>query len=253
MNLIIEIGNTNAKLALFEKNELREKYILPSDSAEVIRKIETLPYDNALLAGSGAITSELWDSIREPKFRFERSMISDLEMVYQTPHLLGEDRLVNAYYGHKLDPTCDNLVIDCGTCLTFTLIDSERRLIGGSISPGLHMRLKSMHLQTNALPDLTDKLETIESKLIGTSRDESIVSGAIYGMLFEIEGRMKAYLSQYPKLKVILTGGDSAYIMTEMLKENENNEILKDFCAKNEIFADVNFTLKGFNYILNLI
>ncbi|MFY7861881.1 MAG: type III pantothenate kinase [Chitinophagales bacterium] len=253
MNLIIEIGNTNAKLALFEKNELQEKIVLPADSAEIIQKMETLRYDKALLAGSGAISSELWASIREPRFRFDRSMISDLEMVYQTPHLLGEDRLVNAYYAQKLNPECDNLVIDCGTCLTFTMIDSERRLIGGSISPGLNMRLKSMHLLTNALPDLTEKRATIESKLIGTSTDESLLSGAIFGMLYEIEGRIEAYSRQYPKLNVRLTGGDSTYIVAEMLKENENNDKLKVFCAKNEIFADVNFTLKGFNYILNLL
>ncbi len=46
------------------------------------------------------------------------------------------------------------LVIDGGSAITYTGVDSHGHIMGGGISPGVKMRLKSMNEGTGALPDI---------------------------------------------------------------------------------------------------
>ena len=72
--------------------------------------------------------------------------------LYKTPKTLGADRLAlvaGAVFGF---PNKSVLIIDVGTCITFDFVDSKKKYLGGSISPGLQMRLNALSNQTSALP-----------------------------------------------------------------------------------------------------
>ena len=120
------------------------------------------------------------------------------------------------------------LVIDIGTCIKFDFLDSHHVYKGGSISPGLRLRLNSLHQNTGRLPLLNATHEPIP--LIGNSTEQSILSGVQNGMQNEINGMIDSYLTEYPDLTIFVTGGDHGYF---------------DFDRKNVIFADENLTLKG--------
>lgn len=234
MNLVIEIGNTHIKIGEFEEKNL-QKLWKGSDASELSTKLSARPFESAILSGSGKIDIGWWEAIpAKKKILFHRDLLSDIQINYSPPTSLGSDRLINAWYAHKRFPDRDNLVIDTGTCITFTLIDSSKNLIGGSISPGLTLRTKSMHDYTETLP-LVDINEALSLELVSKDTQSNLMSGAMLGALFEVDKRIELYLSLYPNLNIIMTGGGTLFF--------ENN-------LNYRIFADSHFTLKGLNEIL---
>jgi type III pantothenate kinase len=71
---------------------------------------------------------------------------------------------------------------------------------------------------------------------MGYDTETCMRSGAINGMVAEIEGMMKAYEAQFPEFNAILTGGDAPFFVSKI---------------KSKIFADPDLLLKGLNLILN--
>ena len=234
MNLVVEIGNTNTKFALFTGRELNQLWSGKEDDI-LWEKLREFQIQNAILSGSGHTHVAWWRNIEaKKKLIFHREMIENIQYEYRTPHTLGTDRLINAWYANQLYPNDNNLVIDTGTCITFTLITSENVLIGGSISPGLALRAKSMHDYTDKLP-LMDLTESLSAELIGLDTHASLVSGVLLGTLFEVEKRIEEYLTKYPNLNIIMTGGSTQFFVNKL---------------NYKIFADDHFTLKGLNELV---
>ncbi len=113
------------------------------------------------------------------------------------------------------------------------LLLQKVNFIGGNISPGLEIRFKSLNKYTSRLPHL-ERPEVIPP-LVGGSTAEAIQSGIVNGLLFEIDGFIGAISQNYPKLQVVLTGGDANYFVGKL---------------KSSIFVDLNLNLIGLNRIL---
>jgi len=234
MNLVIEIGNTNTKLAFFDGSQLVD-VVIENRADKILNKLHSKDFDKVILAGSGDTNILWWKEVRaRKKVVFDPEILVDICYEYESPKSLGADRLINAWYAHHLFPQQSHLIIDTGTCITFTLIDASKTILGGSISLGLALRAKSLHDYTDKLP-LIDVSHTEPCELVGNSTEASIRSGVFLGAIFEIEKRIDQYLGLYPNLKIIMTGGDTLFF------ENKLNY---------KIFADNHFTLKGLNEIL---
>lgn len=121
------------------------------------------------------------------------------------PHGYGADRLaadIGAYDGqHAL------LVVDAGTCVTYDLI-IDGHLAGGVISPGIQLRLNAMHDYTAALPQIDHRTAAAVPSLMANDTAGCMLSAAIHGVRFEVEGYVRALLAEYPDLDIVLTGGD---------------------------------------------
>lgn len=234
MNLIVEIGNTNIKLALFEGRELKQFW--SGQEVDLLwEELRDFKIQNAILSGSGNTDVVWWNEIQaKKKLVFTREMLRNIQYEYRTPQTLGTDRLINAWYANQLYPNRDNLVIDTGTCITFTLIDKESRLHGGSISPGLYLRAQSMHDYTDKLP-LINLAEDYSPELVGKDTEGSIISGVLLGCIYEMDKRIEEYQTIFFNLNIIMTGGSTQFF------ENKLNY---------KIFADYHFTIKGLNEIL---
>ena len=124
------------------------------------------------------------------------------------------------------------LVIDAGSCITYDFIDSKKNYLGGAIAPGIQMRYKSLGDFTSSLPTLQ---KIVPKNSIGNSTHDSIHSGVINGVLYEIEGTVNEYQNKYPDLTVILTGGDADFLCKQL---------------KISIFANSDFLLEGLNFLL---
>ena len=124
----------------------------------------------------------------------------------------GADRLaadVGAYNGqHAL------LVIDAGTCITYDLI-VDGRLAGGVISPGVQLRLNAMHDYTALLPQLS-ALEAEAVPMLADNTRDCMLSAAVYGVSFEVEGYVRRLLAEYPDLRVVATGGNLLDISNDL-------------------------------------
>jgi type III pantothenate kinase len=129
-------------------------------------------------------------------------------IAYETPETVGHDRLANMAAASVLYPNENVLVIDCGSCITYSLL-VDNSFVGGSISPGIHMRYKALHHFTGKLPqiEMLDKLPN----LLGKTTHDSICSGVEFAIIVETAGMIEAYQKVFGQLKIILTGGDNSF------------------------------------------
>ena len=234
MHLIIDVGNTRIKAAVFEQNTLVELFVFTKDVflTEINFILNKFPKIKKLVVASvGNVEKEAFLSLKskaeihfithESKFPFAN--------LYSTPTTLGIDRMVLASGAVLQYPNQNRLVIDMGTCITYDFIDETDNYLGGAISPGLRLRYESLHQHTAKLPLLT---KNYPETFIGNSTQESIHSGVINGVASEIDGFIELYKTQYAKFIIILTGGDAEFLAIRL---------------KNTIFANSNFLLESLN------
>jgi len=237
MNLIIDVGNTFVKLAVFESDALVFKTAV--ELGDVVDEVKNLKHDfpklkNAIISSVGALKTSQISAIHKQidVLQLNHTTKVPFKNSYDTPKTLGIDRiaLVSASVYHY--PKNNVLIIDAGTCITYDFITDKNEYLGGAISPGIRMRYKALHNLTANLPLLETKMP---KHIIGTSTQSSIHSGVINGVINEIDGSIKSYKEKYLDLTVILTGGDANFLSEQL---------------KSSIFANSNFLLEGLNYIL---
>ncbi|SFD14857.1 type III pantothenate kinase [Algibacter pectinivorans] len=237
MNLIIDVGNSYVKLAVFKDSELLEKRVVllkaVEDEIDVLAK-HYLDLDNVIISSVGNLDKLTIKSISK---RFNVLFLDSntklpFKNLYSTPKTLGVDRIALVSGSIKQFSEKNVLIIDAGTCVTYDFINSNNEYLGGAISPGINMRYKALNNFTAKLP-LLDK--EMPKNIIGNSTEASIHSGVVFGFLKEIEGVIKCYKMKYSDLTVILTGGDAKFLSKQL---------------KSSIFANPNFLLEGLDYIL---
>ncbi len=149
--------------------------------------------------------------------------------LYETPTTLGIDRMVLASGSVLQFPNRPRLIIDAGTCITYDFVDQNDTYHGGAISPGITIRYQALHNFTARLPLL--QMESPKD-VVGHSTSQSIHSGVVNGVAFEIDGFIDSYRSNHPNIIIILTGGDSDFLAKRL---------------KNTIFANSNFLMESLN------
>lgn len=236
MNLVLDIGNTRVKAALFEGDTLAElKYFGSQD--EVWNDIGFIRQARAAMIGTVVNdTQRLADKLSTlfPVYVFSSDTKMPLENLYRSASTLGSDRLAASIGAYAVYPDADVLVIDAGTCIKYNFTNAANQYLGGGISPGLAMRFKALHQFTGKLPLIEPAGESID--LIGRDTRGSILSGVLAGSIAEVEGIISAYRGQYPGLIAVMTGGDGEYLAKQL---------------KSSIFTHHNLVLKGLNYSLN--
>jgi type III pantothenate kinase len=148
------------------------------------------------------------------------------------PETMGADRLALAAFAVFFYKGQNNLVISLGTCITYNFINKYNSFIGGSISPGMDMRFKSLNAFTAKLPLIEHpQANSIwDFPLIGYDTSTNILSGVVLGMATEIDGIINEYKEKFENFNVLLTGGDTHNFVQHL---------------KNKIFADPYLILKG--------
>ncbi len=211
MNLIVDIGNSTIKYAVYQKHHCVWHQSADKDSVLELQSIlSEFHIGNAIIssvAQPGRQLKELLDSLHCPVIHLSSSTNIPISIGYETPETLGADRLaavIGAWNSYKGE---DVLVIDMGTCITYDVLTKENIYIGGNIAPGLEMRLQAMHEHTAQLPEV--HAADIPPGQIGKNTQEAMQSGVFWGIKFEIDGYLLSLKKEMPRLKAILTGGDS--------------------------------------------
>lgn len=235
--LVIDIGNTRCKLALFVDGALRS--VEHSDQPAPEQLAETLarfgPVDEAILSAVRAIPAGYRDLLRERcPFVAELTHATPVPItnLYQTPHTLGLDRLAAAVGAASLFPGRNLLVIDAGTAITIDRVSAQNQFLGGNISPGIETRFRALNHFTGKLP-LVDLRENFEP--LGTDTQSAIRAGVQQGVIFELESYIRHYSSIHPDLLTIIAGGHAS--------------ILKKFLPEQVILSE-HLTLIGLHRIL---
>lgn len=239
MNLIIDIGNTRAKLAVFEKNEIIDKLICLKEEIQVHKNHLLKKYPQirngiiASVAGSLKESEKYLNGLDGKTILLSPDTPLPFTNSYGSPKTLGLDRIALASAAVAGFPGKNVLVIDAGTCITYDLVTEKGAYLGGAISPGYNLRFRAMNNFTAHLPLLEANAEIPAP--IGQNTEQSLRLGVNAGIQFEIEGFIRHFEHLHTDLTVVLTGGD--------------RKILSE-CLKNTIFVAENFLTFGLNHIL---
>ena len=209
MNIAIDSGNTNIKVALFEGERLTKKFTF-STTDQLSAFLEGTEAENIIVS---SVTESLESVIASAhvsgkKINLTPKLFLPIRNLYATPETLGVDRIAAACGAWQLYPDQASLVIDIGTCINYEFVNQQGEYLGGAISPGVRMRFASMHQFTAKLP-IVEPNEA--PPLTGESTVSSLQSGVMNGILEEIKGMINRYQQEHPLLKVILCGGDAHF------------------------------------------
>ncbi len=226
MLLAIDVGNTNAKFALFRGSELLARWRIATDDrrtadeymvwldqlmrieghargdvdAVIISTVVPRALHNlqllahkyfgveALVAGRGAVG---WG----------------IALKVDEPQAVGADRAVNAISAQAVEPGKDKLVISFGTATTFDHIGPDGAYRGGIIAPGVNLSLEALVAAAAKLPRIAIEAPANPS-VIGRTTESQMLIGVYWGYVAMIEGliaRMKAEVGK--PMTVIATGG----------------------------------------------
>ena len=235
MELCIDIGNSRAKIGVFDNGKLiAVERTFSTDIAEIIKRATEYPFSRSIVCSVSEDERSVCTTLKEYGeclFLDHRTKVP-VRITYKTPETLGKDRLAAVVGARSLYPGEDLAIIDLGTCATFDFIDKNGNYHGGNITPGLEMRLEAMHVFTKRLPRVSSDGPV---ELLGKTTEKALRNGAINGLCWEMEGFVGALKNEGYTPRLVLTGG-SSYIFEETLK--------------TEIFVQPNLVLIGLHEIL---
>ncbi|WP_288893861.1 type III pantothenate kinase [uncultured Megasphaera sp.] len=222
MLLVIDVGNTNIVLGVFQGEELLDHWRLSTERLRTTDEygvlIRNLFYLNGVNAD--AIDAIIISSVVPPVMPTLERMCqryfglvplvigpgvkTGMDIKYDNPREVGADRIVNAVGAyHKYGGPV--IIIDFGTATTFCAVDKKGNYLGGAICPGIG-------ISTEALVQRTAKLPRIEIKrtphVICRNTVESMQAGVFYGFVGQVDGLISRIREELgAKAKVVATGG----------------------------------------------
>jgi type III pantothenate kinase len=227
MLLVIDIGNTNAVIGLFEQDKLLAHWRLASqrhrtaDEYGIMIKEFFLLNNIEIRLVAGVIISCVVPPIlpvlkeMSNKYLKTRPFIlgpdtkTSITIKYENPRDVGADRIANAVAGYERfgGPL---IIVDFGTAITFDVVLKNREYIGGLIFPGLSISMEALFTKAARL----QRVELIEpKKVIGANTEESLQAGAVYGFASLVDGIVEKIQKEIGnEAMVIATGGQAGLI-----------------------------------------
>jgi type III pantothenate kinase len=228
MLLVIDAGNTNTSLGVFDGDALVAHWRLTTARSRTVDEYGVHARNLFELAGLDfkaidaiAIASVVpplnytLKTMSETYFHltplFVDHSTAGLEILYEPASDVGADRIVDAVAAiEKYGAPC--IVVDFGTATTFNAIDKDGRYVGGAITPGIMISSDALFERTAKLPRVDIRRP---QKVIGSSTVAAMQSGLYHGFVGLVDGvlrTMRQELGGSPR--VIATGGLASLIAT---------------------------------------
>jgi type III pantothenate kinase len=243
-NLVIDIGNSNSKVAVFKGKDLVHHQIFRKISSDDLS--ELIGAYNIEHSTASSVSESLKDleTVLKKKTKyvqFSTEIRTGIKNNYKSSSTLGLDRwakVIAAFYNYP-DQNC--FMIDAGTCITYDFLNHRGEYFGGSISLGINMRFMALSHFTGRLP-LVQWDKSLNSIPQGIDTVTAIQNGVLQGVINEVDGFISLQCEQNEDVKVLITGGDAAFLSGQL---------------KNSIFApniinDPYLVLKGLNEVIAL-
>lgn len=258
MLLVIDVGNTNIVMGIFENDKLKKDWRIRTERNTTEDEFNVLA--SSLFAASNidvkAITHTIISSVVPPVVgildSFCRKYLGHaphwvnaksypgMPILYSNPAEVGADRIVNAVAAYAKFKT-SLIIIDFGTATTFDVVSERGEYLGGAICPGIMISSEALFMKASKLPRV--EIFARPDKVIGKDTIGSIQSGIIFGYAAMVDGmvnRIKKEMGSNPK--VLATGGLAPLMgnVSETIEQVENRLTLeglriigKDLFASN--------------------
>jgi type III pantothenate kinase len=231
MLLVIDVGNTNTTLGVFEGRELCAQWRLSTHRDQTADEYGILSRNLFTLGGvqPNAIKAMMVSSvvptlnpvIQEMAERYFQlkpyflgpGMRTGMAIHYDNPLEVGADRIADSVAAfEKYGGPC--IVVDFGTAITFDAISEKGEYLGGVIAPGIGISSEALFARAARLP----RVEIREpERIIGTNTVASMQAGLFYGSVGLVDGvldRMCAVMG--PKTRVVATGGQAGFLASAL-------------------------------------
>lgn len=227
MIFVLNIGNTNAQYGYYENGSITELDVCPT------RELNTglLP-DNMPIAAA-TVVPDVKKKLPGNLFWVDSQHVGSVDLSLVDRSTVGSDRLANAVaLTHVADLPA--ICVDCGTAITYEIVDKNKFFYGGAISPGRKLLRKALNSYTAQLPEvpIIDEVKTI----IGKDTVGAILSGTDLGILYAVKGMLMGIKKELgvDDCDVIMTGGDAPYFLRNI---------------PGTIDGGIDFTLKGIAFV----
>ncbi|MDE7413187.1 MAG: type III pantothenate kinase [Muribaculaceae bacterium] len=225
----VDIGNTAAKGSVFDDFRPVATRIVDNaaDPDSLLELARLYNVDGVAFCSVGSTVSDFGSRLRSmlslPVVELTSDTPLPFEIVYGSPRTLGVDRIAAAAGAiHKYGG--DVLVVDAGTAVTIDLIN-PRGFMGGNISPGLRLRVRSLNAFTAKLPLVRPDGDMPRR---GSDTETAIRCGVVGGLVSEIAGEYFETQNDFPGIRLVMTGGDADFLRPLLEKKGVKVEIDHD-------------------------
>ncbi len=234
MLLVIDIGNTNTVIGIYDKENLKARFRVATDLKStsdqlvatlfnmfLIHEIDIKNIKDTIISCVVPDVLYNWQSANRKLFDKEAAVVEHdtyrgITIEYENPSEVGADRIVDAVAAYeKYGGPC--VVVDMGTAITLDVITADGRYLGGSIAPGIRIAQDGLFGKTAKLPKIELKQP---STAIAESTSDAINSGIVIGYIGMIDKLIDTIEDEMVKrlgvkksdINVIATGGFSELI-----------------------------------------
>jgi type III pantothenate kinase len=230
MLLVIDVGNTNTVLGLYDGDELVHDWRIRTVVDHTVDEYGMLIYNlyknsrikpravkDIIISCVVPTMLNILEPLCEKYFNVKPLIVgpgikTGMPILYDNPREVGADRIVNAVAAYDKYGG-DIIIVDFGTATTFDYISKKGEYIGGCITPGIMIASEALFSKTAKLP----RVELSRPKsVIGKDTISSMQAGILFGYASLVDGlidRIKAEVNSKPK--VIATGGLATVIANE--------------------------------------
>jgi type III pantothenate kinase len=241
MLLVVDVGNTNTVLGLYDGDELVHDWRIRTVVDHTVDEYGMLIYNlyknsrikpravkDIIISCVVPTMLNILEPLCEKYFNVKPLIVgpgikTGMPILYDNPREVGADRIVNAVAAHDKYGG-DIIIVDFGTATTFDYISKKGEYIGGCITPGIMIASEALFSKTAKLP----RVELSRPKsVIGKDTISSMQAGILFGYASLVDGlidRIKAEVKSNPK--VIATGGLATVIANETKSINIVDEML---------------------------
>ena len=229
MLLVIDIGNTNIVLGLFDGRNLKHSWRISSSKNRTMDEYASLCYQFFEMQNlnTDQVQSVVFSSVVPPlngcfealsrKYFETEPLVVDpknqslLPICYKPASDVGSDRIVNSLATIDL-VGAPAIAVDFGTATTFDAISSHGEYVGGIIAPGIGISAEALFIKAARLP----RIEIARpSQVIGKSTSRSIQAGIYYGYVGLVDGILRRMKDELGGGQVVATGGLATLIAGE--------------------------------------
>lgn len=230
MLLVIDIGNTNLTIGLYEGSTLGWHWRLATDHNRMpdeyglqllgllqhaghnIKDITGISLSSVVPPLTGRVTQACSEYLKQVPLVVDTGVKTGVRIRYEDPRAVGADRVCDAAavlhnYG---GPAC---VIDFGTATTFNAITREGDYLGGAITAGINLAAEALYTRAAKLPRIDLQRPP---NVIGRNTIHAMQSGLLFGYVSMVEGMVARFRTELgPQMKVVATGGLAEVVAKE--------------------------------------
>lgn len=230
MLLVIDVGNSNIVLGVYNGLELVRNWRLSTDKSRTSDEYAVLLHSLFSQAGLefDSVKAAIISSVVPPLTGVMETIVRDffhhtpyvvgpgiktgMPIQYDNPREVGADRIVNAVAGYEKHHSA-LVIVDFGTATTFDYVNAKGEYCGGAIAPGLAISAEALFQRASKLP----RIDIVKPpQIIAKNTVNSMQAGIFFGyvgLVDEIVSRIKSESKDSPR--VIATGGLANLIAPE--------------------------------------